>query len=359
MSVIFLGPLPPPVTGLSNSVNILYTNFKSEKFVVDLNYSNKSILNKLFIVFRALAKLFFIIVTNPKARTAYYTISYSKFGLIRDIVFVTLLNLFKVKIVCHFYGAGFNQLLLSSPSYLRTLAIRTFNRIHTIIILIDEMRDELGLLNPTINIVSIPLYYDPILENYEFSIESGDRITLAFYSNIMYSKGLTFLLEAFKDISQKYSNVDLIVAGEFIEDDFMDASTIKQTISDHINQSSGNITLFGTISGKKKVDFLAKSDILVLPTFYKKEGVPISIIEAMRCGTVIVTTNHNYLKYLIGQENGDVVSIKSSKEIFVAIEKYLQDRSSLRRTQLYNYTLAKATFSTDSFLRNVYQHLVD
>ena len=58
----------------------------------------------------------------------------------------------------------------------------------------------------------------------------------------------------------------------------------------------------GPLYGMQKKDFLKALDIFVLPSFYASEAMPISIIEAMRSGCVIIATEHHYLPFLVGPD---------------------------------------------------------
>ena len=48
----------------------------------------------------------------------------------------------------------------------------------------------------------------------------------------------------------------------------------------------------GIVNGKAKKNLLEWGNVFVLPTFYKMEGQPISILEAMATKNLVVTTNH-------------------------------------------------------------------
>ncbi len=84
----------------------------------------------------------------------------------------------------------------------------------------------------------------------------------------------------------------------------MNVKEVKKIFKKKI-KNNNHIVYLGKTFGEDKVILLQKSDIFVLPTYYKSEAFPISIIEAMACENAIVTTNYKYLP--------DVVSYKLSQ----------------------------------------------
>ena len=58
------------------------------------------------------------------------------------------------------------------------------------------------------------------------------------------------------------------------------------------NELKDYITYHGIVSGDKKRELLRICDIFCLLTTYPKEGQPISILEAMGNGMVVVATDH-------------------------------------------------------------------
>ena len=74
----------------------------------------------------------------------------------------------------------------------------------------------------------------------------------------------------------------------------VDGHNPYKSFFDQINE--GNISRFvkyhGVIDGQLKQEFLNNADILILPTYYKIEGQPICIIEALSFGMPVITTDY-------------------------------------------------------------------
>ena len=58
-----------------------------------------------------------------------------------------------------------------------------------------------------------------------------------------------------------------------------------------------------------------------MPTYYKMEGQPISILEALATGNIIVTTPHGGIPDIVSKQNGYFVKAESALSIVQCIEK--------------------------------------
>ena len=104
---------------------------------------------------------------------------------------------------------------------------------------------------------------------------------------------------------------------------------------------------------------LLKSSIFVLPTFYRTEAFPISIIEAMKTGNAIVTTNHNYLNNIIDNKNGSIIKKKSVEDIVESISKLIDSPINLKKMQLHNINTAEKLYDYKIYIKNLKKIIKD
>ncbi|MFN9913044.1 MAG: glycosyltransferase family 4 protein, partial [Pirellulaceae bacterium] len=85
----------------------------------------------------------------------------------------------------------------------------------------------------------------------------------------------------------------------------------QEFVEDYIRQHQlqSLVTYRGVVQGSEKLELLKASQVFILPTNYRKEGQPISIIEAMGSGMAIFTTHHAGIPDLVHDgENGVIAS---------------------------------------------------
>lgn len=130
------------------------------------------------------------------------------------------------------------------------------------------------------------------------------------------AKGVLFLLEAFVALASKYQNIHLVLVGE---------GDVSGELSRRINELGlqDRVRLTGYYNGDIH-GLLMSLDIYVFPSLW--EGFPYSILEAMRAGCPIVTTNVGGIPEAIdNNEEGLLVTPGSCKELEIAIEKLALD----------------------------------
>jgi glycosyltransferase involved in cell wall biosynthesis len=202
-----------------------------------------------------------------------------------------------------------------------------------------------------IKVEVVPNFYDKELDK-KLVEKNNQNINLVYLSNIMSSKGIFELIDTFERLSQKYDNIYLNIAGGYIADEYMCIDEVKQKFENDISKND-RIKYLGKTFGEEKVKLLQSSDIFVLPSFYKSEAFPISIIEAMVCENAIVTTNYKYLPEVVGKENGVLVEPKNVDSLADGIESLLLEIGSLRKVQLYNKKEAQQKYSLKKYIDNL------
>ena len=90
------------------------------------------------------------------------------------------------------------------------------------------------------------------------------------------------------------------------------------------------------------------------------EAVPLSIIEAMRMGCYIIVSNYRYLPSLVeDQNNGSLVNVRDSKDIYFQIKSVHGNRKLLEKVAKNNIRHAVEHFSEDTYQQNIRNLLLD
>lgn len=347
--VLLIGPLPPPLTGQSVAFSYLKILEKKEEAITILNTQKFKIqlINYLFSVFVHPFKIIFSNYT-----TIYFIGSRSAIGFFRQLPFLIVVILKKVKIVNHLHGADFKDFITNSGIF-KPLIYWVYSRITKNIILLDEMKDQFKDF-PNVKLEVIPNAIGKDFENQKIKFPKNKR--LLYLSNLMASKGIIEYLNAAKQLLRIDESIHIDIAGAFIGDCKKSKKEIKSNfykLYKPLKKSyPDRIHYYGIVHGQKKVELLKLSSIFILPTYYVTEAFPISIIEAMATGNAIITTSHNYLEYITSEKNGAIIPIKDEAEIIRNVERLFKDYSTLEKIQKTNYNLAK-NYNLDSYLKRI------
>ena len=125
------------------------------------------------------------------------------------------------------------------------------------------------------------------LESRSKQSSSKESTRILYFSNLLYSKGFSILVETVDKLTQRGIDLKLDICGVPQGDEFWS----KQQVNDYLSKiDNPNITYHGPIYGPEKVKFFNDSDIFALPSFYRTEEAPLSIIEALASGCYVVAS---------------------------------------------------------------------
>ncbi|WP_320153691.1 glycosyltransferase [uncultured Tolumonas sp.] len=348
MLTIFIGPKNEPVTGQSLCFALAYEGFKSNK--TKICYGGCGV-RMLFSNVLLLIKLLCVILSTNGHKTVYITTSRSFLGFVRDFFVINLCRLFSIKVVNHLHGADFLSFRNSISRFSKILLDYTYSYINTSIVLLESMKEQYSMY-PMMQVVCLS---NCLVDEYTLEKKYNGTLKVIFLSNIMYSKGIVYLINAVDHLRSVGYDVHLNIAGKVLADDYMSHSEISNVFYGLIKDKK-YISYHGVVSGEYKKKLLVESDFFILPSFYKMEAQPLSIIEAMSAGCVIITTDHNYLKDFICNKNGCLVAIKSHEEISDAILFFYNNHSLVQSIIDYNLCTSLEKFSRHKFnseLKNI------
>lgn len=347
--ILLVGPILPPITGQSLAFTRVYESYNSNEVeLINTNLEKQSNLKKSFNTIYIILEIIYKILFN-KYNTVYFTCSRSFSGSIKDVVLIQCASLKKSKVVNHLHGSDFYDFLHNSPNFYKNILINSYNKVDTSVVLLDGMKSQFKDFK-SMDIEVIPNFYDDNL-NIEITEKKNEKLNILYLSNIIKSKGIFELINSIKTLSSKY-NVKLNIAGGFVADEYLSQEEVKKEFLNSISNEK-NINYLGLVYGDEKVELLNKSDIFVLPSYYKSEAFPISIIEAMRCGNAIITTNYKYLPDVISDKNGALVTPQSIEELSSALEQLIINNKRLEEIQKHNILTAKKEYSLEKYITNV------
>ena len=348
---LFMGPIAPPFTGQSVAFTILINALREKYNCKVLNISNRdSLLSSFSLFVQIIVNVLFV-----NYEIIYFTCSRSLFGSFRDVLLLSLAKLKGIRVVNHLHGSDFRQFYNSLPRLYQKILFWSYSVIDTTIILIDGMEEEF-IDFPKMKTIVIANCYSNELDNLPLvKAQKEAEIHLLYLSNIMKSKGIIHLLEACDIVFAKYPYLKFDIAGGFLEDSHSNLNEITR----EFEYLLGNLQLkyperiiyHGECKGNLKSQLLWESDIFILPTFYKTEAFPITILEAMRAGNYILSTNHRYLPQIVKKENGLLFEPNCSDEIVTAIERVILNKSELAKVQNNNISYVIENYNEAKYVK--------
>ena len=241
-------------------------------------------------------------------RRVYITISRSRTGFMRDLLMIWSAWLWGCRIVVHIHGGNYDSFYRAQPRVWRFLIRHTLRRTRRIIVLSERLR---GMCD-----------FDPALEERIAVIPNGppfalaaiplgrrlpeDRpIRLLFLSNLIQSKGWLDVLEAVAILRKTTTPLEAVFAGRFLssadDPEPMSPEEAETRFHEYVaaNDLEEVVRYLGPVVGEAKRRVLETSDFFLLPTRYSNEGQPVSIIEAMACGCIVISTDYRAIPDLV------------------------------------------------------------
>ena len=113
---------------------------------------------------------------------------------------------------------------------------------------------------------------------------------------------------------------------------------------------NSNIEYSKPIRGQEKIDAYLASNVFVLPTYYKMEGQPIALLEAMLTGHIIITTDHAGILDICNENNGYIVNKKSPSQIADKLEYIGINISKFKDMMINNHYYVKENYKPEGFI---------
>lgn len=170
-------------------------------------------------------------------------------------------------------------------------------------------------------------------------------ITVGCISRMDKQKGVIELVQAFLLLANEHKNINLLLIGDG------EALNEIKLISKN-SLFSNRIEITGYIAGEVH-EYYDRIDIFVLPSIW--EGLPYSILEAMRSGCAIIASNVGGIPDAVKHNvNGILIEPGSSETIYEAIKKMLNNPYLIEK-----YSAQNIIYFNKNFLREVIMNRIN
>jgi glycosyltransferase involved in cell wall biosynthesis len=361
MRVLFVGPLPEPITGQSLACRIFLDALRLQHDVDVVDQAKREFrpgITSFGRVREVLAIARRVSALKSDADLIYLTISESYSGNLKDLVLFAICFRQLPRMVIHLHGgAGLRRLLRPRLSPFRVLNAFFYRRIGGVVVLGESQRSMFATYANESRVHVVPncaedaLFVGRVEIDRKFSNDSPLR--LVFISNLLRGKGHAELLDAYLALDPATRGaVTLDFAGGF------DSPSNEAAFRDRLHGLSG-VVYHGPVTGGAKLRLFRQAHVFCLPTYYAYEGQPISILEAYAAGCAVITTDHSGIGDIFRAEvNGYLVRARSVSSLTAAIRRAAASRADLRRIALTNWNAAQAHYRVAHFTQRM-MRLVD
>ena len=345
--VLIIGPFPKPISGVSLANKVV-------KEVLDTSADFKAdFINTSYTVFEdavgsfSFKKLIFFLKMNFsvfkvfKNDVIYITPGQTFFGITKYSLFILLSSILKKELIIHvhgnFLGAQYQQL----TGFKKKIFFFLVSKFTKGIVLSDSLKQN---LTPFLDEKNIHVLYN-FAQNYLIDNElkvDNSILKISYLSNLMEEKGIFQLLDSLHELENKKIKYEAKIAGN------IDAS-LKNSILSKIDKLK-NTSYIGVVYNDDKKQLLNWSNTFVLPTFYKMEGQPISILEALATKNVIISTKHaGIIDIIENNKNGFLVDKENSKSITNKFVFLNDNKSKILEISNYNKMYFAENFTITTF----------
>ncbi len=298
LNILLFAQLPPPYHGftvmnrlLLNSpfmqafnVKVQLINFAKRIEDIGGKFSFKKIALLIYYVFQTLGKLI-----RHRFDYCIYPMSFTAIPFLRDVILLSTVRLFGVKIIYYVHGNNLPDFYARSPRWLKFLIKNFVCAAQAAIVVGENLKFNFLPFLPPERIYAVHNAVERFKTTPKPRLEAQhEPLQVLYLSNLTRSKGFFVLLEAIPKIIAQCPNVRFHFAGAWSsEQDKKDAEAFVQAHRLH-----DVVSWKGIVTGEIKEQLFYDADIFVFPTFYPVETFGIVNLEAMQAGLPIVTTNH-------------------------------------------------------------------
>jgi glycosyltransferase involved in cell wall biosynthesis len=355
--LIVVGPVPPPVHGVTVSTALVLENrLLRETFDVEHvdTSDHRTVQNvgkwdsdNVRLGLEALAT--FVRRLNGRRGAVYLPLSQSAPGFFRDSLLINAASMRRWVVACHLRGSDFRSFFYASSRLQQRWIRRTLGRVNSVAVMGSSLRWLFeGLVSP--NRIAVVANGTP--EPLVLSEGAPDRVL--FLSNLLRRKGVVEALDTALIVCARRPSVRVVFAGDW-EDD-----RLERELRTRAARANGAIELRGSVTGLEKDRLLASASVLLFPPV-EAEGHPRVVLEALAAGVPVVTTNRGAIGETVVDGRCGFVLDEPEPELLADRLLTLLDDDSLRadfgragrRQYLERFTQKRADKELADWLLNV------
>lgn len=296
---------------------------KQRNIHVDVAAITDQRMGKLYVIKKylkwLLINLFFLLFKGRKYDVvhAHYVFPSGLFGL-------WFKKLYRTKLVVTAHGGDIDKMARKGPFFFKQTK-KILENADSIIAVGEKLKqdivndfeineEKIALINMGVN----RKVFKPVNKaeaKQELQLTKND-LHILFVGNKIKAKGLAELVDAYKKLKEKYSNLQLHIIGPNKEPRFL--ADLQNKVKE---EEIDSIYFYPPIEQSEIALWMSAADIFVLPSYI--EGFGLVALEAMSCHTPVVGSDVGGLSYLLRSGAGVLVEPKNADSLKAGIEKLI------------------------------------
>lgn len=239
-------------------------------------------------------KLCFAVLTG-RHTGIYLVCSRSSSGFIRDMLPLSM-SLLGHRVVVHVHGSDFPQLF--ERRILGNFARLLYAKCEIVLPSMHIRSDIKGVAFKRLHFCEN--FANSLDTNYERQnfLQSVNSFVVLWNSNLMASKGIKELVSGLRILRDEGLSVELVILGAPVKDDEATVDDIERLIS--TLHSDPWVHVVGRVLPEQVGRYLAVCNAVALPSTYASECQPLSIIQAMLAGRIVLVAPTDALRATVG-----------------------------------------------------------
>lgn len=352
MRVLIVGPLPEPIDGCSYANQVLLSALRGRGLTAEAVDTAARVISGQHGRFSLKKVLAFVLFYRHIPRVAHTDVVYltpgqTFFGLLKYAPFMALAKVFSKPYVIHLHGNHLGAQYANLTGLKRLLFRLSVKGAAAGIVLSESLRANFDGLLPATRVFVVENFAGDALFEPPPNAKEAGQLRVLYLSNLMRDKGVLVLLDALQRLKHRGVDFHARLAGQL-------ESGIREDICQGLENLGEYAEYLGPVRGEAKRRVLEEANVFVLPTHYPMEGQPISILEGLATGNVIVTTRHAGIPDIVGPEHGFLIPVRDVEALADALQHIANDLpAALRRYSESNRVYARSRFTETAFANRV------
>ncbi len=349
ISAVFSGK----INGQQNTARQVHDVLKVNFNVVKINRSIKDLFLPFLLFFKCIffklkkIEIIFYLFIH-RTRVSFY---------FRDLPIFLIAIFTNSKIIVHLVGSDLDIFLRKLTFFERLLVLFCYRKTSCWVILGEKMRSQIAKIfknyDVTFQSVVVPGFYDQSFMNFNNKVDRN-HFKVGFMSNFIREKGICEFIDAIIICNEKKNlKITAWIAGQLVNKD--------EVVKNKIEMARGKnyIEIYQPILGDLKWNLLHATGIFVLPTYYKTESLPLSLVDAMRSGCFCISNDVGEIGNLLSNNRGEIITDITENHIADAIEAVIKSSNTITSTTSNAMDYVENNFSYSCFSKSIIKIIDD